>query len=115
MNMEENATLFGVLLEKIENFSKTTIDLIKLKAIDQIAKILSNALFVIFIGLLALIFLFFLSLAFAFWINELLGKAYAGFFIVAGFYFLMMLLLIIFKEQLIKTPLVNSIITKLLK
>lgn len=115
MNMEENATLFGALLEKIENYSKTSIDLIKLKAIDQLSKVLSNAVFGIIIGLLALIFLLFLNLAVAFWLNELLGKTYTGFFIVAGFYFLLMLLLIIFKEQLVKTPLVSSIISKLLK
>lgn len=112
--MEENSSSIGVLLEKLENYGKTSIDLIKLKAIDQLSKILSNAVFGLIIGLLALFFLLFVNLALAFWINDLLGEAYAGFLIVAGFYFLLMIILIVFNKQIIKTPIVRGILTKLL-
>jgi len=112
--MEENSKFLGALLEKIENYSRTSIDLFKLKAIDQLSKILSNAVFGIIIGLLALLFLLFLNLAFAYWINDLLGKKFVGFFLVAGFYFLLMIILIVFNKQIIKTPLIRGIITKLL-
>lgn len=112
--MEENTKLFGALLEKIEIYSKTSIDLIKLKAIDQLSKVLSNAVFGIIVSLLAFLFLLFLNLAIAFWLNDLLGVVYAGFFIIAGFYFLAIIILIVFNKQIIRTPLIRSIISKFL-
>lgn len=113
--MEENTTFFGVLLERIENYGKTTIDLIKLKAVDKLANISSNVVFGLIITVLAFFFLLILNMAIAFWLGDLFGKIYIGFFVVAGFYVLLIIILLIFKKQMIKTPLTNSIISKFLK
>lgn len=113
--MEENATFFGLLLEKMENYAKTTIDLVKLKAVDKIALTASNVVFGVLIALLGFFFLLILNLALAFWAGHLLGETYLGFFAVAGFYVLLIVIVLIFKKQLIKTPLSNVIISKLLK
>ena len=113
--MEENSPLFGALLEKLENFSKTSIDLFKLKAIDKLSDILSNVVFYVLIGLLVFVFLLFLNLAIAFWINDLLGKEYAGFFIVSGFYLLLILIVVVFNKRIIRAPLISTLISKLLK
>lgn len=113
--MEENTTFFGALLEKIENYGKTTIDLIKLKAVDKLANISSNVVFGILMTFLGFFFLLTLNLAIAFWIGDLLGKTYLGFFVVAGFYVLLIIIIVVFKKQIIKTPITNSIISKFLK
>jgi len=49
------------------------------------------------------------------WLGELLGKSYYGFFIVAGFYALLALIFSIFRKQLIKNPVNNSIIEQVLE
>ncbi len=113
--MEENSPLFGALLEKLENFSKTSIDLFKLKAIDKLSAILSSTIYILLIGLLAFVFILFLNLAMAFWISDLLGKAYAGFFIISGFYLLLVLVVVIFNKKIIKAPVITALISKLLK
>lgn len=113
--MEENTTFFGVLLEKIESYSKTTIDLIKLKAVDKLAKIVSNIVFGVLLSLFAFFFLIILNLAIAFWLGDLLGKVYLGFFVVAGFYVLLIIILVVFKNKIIKAPVTNTIVSKFLK
>mgnify|MGYP000915230213 FL=1 len=113
--MEDNTTFFGALLEKAESYGKTTIDLIKLKAVDQLSKIASNAVYITIIAIFTFFFLMVLNMALAFWIGDLLGKIYIGFFVVSAFYVLLIILLIIFKKQIIKTPLSNKIISKFLK
>jgi len=113
--MEDNATFFGVLLEKVENYAKTTIDLVKLKAVDKLSVIASNVVFGVIMALLVFFFLLILNLALAFWVGDLLGKTYLGFFAVAGFYVLLIVMFIVFKKQIIKTPVTNTIISKLLK
>ena len=40
--MTDNATPIATLLEKIEDYSKTTIELFKLQAIDKSANVLSS-------------------------------------------------------------------------
>lgn len=113
--MEENATFFGVLLEKVENYAKTTIDLIKLKAVDKLSVVVSNVVYGVILALLVFFFLLILNLALAFWVGNLLGETYLGFFAIAGFYVLLIIIILIFKKQLIKVPLSNVIISKLLK
>lgn len=113
--MEENATFFGVLLEKVENYAKTTIDLIKLKAVDKLSVVVSNVVYGVILALLVFFFLLILNLALAFWVGSLLGETYLGFFAIAGFYVLLIIIILIFKKQLIKVPLSNVIISKLLK
>jgi apolipoprotein N-acyltransferase len=102
--MEENETFFGVLLEKVENYAKTTIDLVKLKAIDKLAVAVSNVVFGVLMALLVFFFLLILNLALAFWVGSLLGETYLGFFVMAGFYVLLIIILMVFKKQLIKAP-----------
>lgn len=113
--MEDNATFFGTLLEKVENYAKTTIDLVKLKAIDKLSVIASNVVFGVIMALLVFFFLLILNLALAFWVGDLLGKTYLGFFAVAGFYVLLIVIILLFKKQFIKTPVTNTMISKLLK
>lgn len=113
--MEENTTFFGALLERIESYGKTTIDLVKLKAVDKLAKISTGLVFGIILALFVFFFLMIFNIALALWLGKLLGEIYLGFFVVAGFYVLLIIILILFKKQLIKTPLTNTIISKFLK
>lgn len=113
--MEDHATFFGALLEKVETYSKTTIDLIKLKAVDKLTVVASSIILGVTIFILSFFFLMIFNMAIAFWIGEAIGKIYLGFFIVAAFYVLLIILILVFKKQLIKTPITNTLISKFLK
>ncbi len=111
--MEEKATLIESLFEKSEAYAKTNINLFKLKAIDKSADVISTVLskLVFFIAVLTIFLL--LTIGLSLWIGELVGTLYYGFFIVAGFYVLVALFLH-FVPGLIKSPVNDSIILKML-
>jgi phosphoglycerol transferase MdoB-like AlkP superfamily enzyme len=113
--MGSNAGLIESLFEKGASYSKTTIDLVRLKAIDKSAEVVSSVTarlaVVIVVALAGLI----VNIGIALWIGELLGRSYYGFFIMGGFYFLVAILLYRFRHQWIKTPVSNSLITQLSK
>lgn len=84
--MEEKANIYETLLESATVYGKTSFELIKLKALDKTADVIST--FIPHLVILALIALFmlFISFGLALWLGEFLGKIYFGFFIVAAFY-----------------------------
>src|ERR1700741_1715756 len=111
--MENDATLVE-LLERAEQYGKTSVELFKLKAIEKTADVassfVSNFIVLILIGMSV----FIASMGISIWIGEILGHSYAGFFIVAGCYVLIGLLVAIFKRKLVKIPVSNAIITQTL-
>ena len=113
--MEEKVRLLESLFEKAEVYATTNVDLFKLKAIDKSADVVSSLAsrlaFVIIVTLITLM----VNIGLALWIGELLGKSYFGFFIVAGFYILVACILFFFRQQLIKSPVNDSIIIQMLK
>jgi len=113
--MESKATLMESLLEKVEQYSITSIELIKLKAIDKIAEVVSNLVSRLAIAIIVALFTVIANIGLALWLGEITGKVYYGFFILAGFYALLGILMGIFRNQWIKTPVSNSIIRSSLK
>jgi hypothetical protein len=108
--MENHAHSIESLVERVEEYGKTNIELYKLKTIDKSADIISSlAAKLTVIVFFTLIFLI-LNIGIALWIGDLLGKTYYGFFTVAAFYTLVGVLLYAFRDQWIKTPVKNSII-----
>jgi len=113
--MEANHSPIESLFEKTENYAKAGIELIKLKAIDKFADILSSLLSNIVVISFITIFFFIFNVGLSLWIGEMLGKSYFGFFIVSGFYCFVGILLYIFRNKWLKTPINNSIINQALK
>jgi hypothetical protein len=103
------------LFERAEDYSKTSLELFKLSAIDKSADVVSSlaARFAIF--MVAALFTLVINIGIAMWLGELLGKPYYGFFVVAIFYGIVMTFLFIFRHEWIKTPVSNSIITQMTK
>jgi hypothetical protein len=112
MNTNKTTTL-EMLFETAENCSKTTLELLKLKTIaksaDSISSLAVGSAFLVFISL----FMFIISIGLSFWIGELLGKPYYGFFVIAGGYLLIAILLRTYLNKWIKV-IVNNIIINIL-
>lgn len=107
---QQEPSVVESLVEHIESYTKTTIELTKLKTLRGGSKAASNAAVSVVLALLGCFMLLFLSTGAAFWLGELLESVWLGFFIVAGFYAVMGILLFLLRDRLIKRPISNSII-----
>jgi hypothetical protein len=112
--MEEPSSLFSSLFEKTEQYTRSSIELLKLKALDKSAEVISTLTARLVVIAFFTLFFLILNIGVALWIGEVLGKIYFGFFIVAGFYALSGILFYIFRSTWIKKPVKNSIITQVL-
>jgi len=113
--MEENARIIESILSSAEEYAKTNLELAKLKTLDKTAKIVSSSVpHSIVIFLFITVFLF-LNTGIAFWLGELLGKVYSGFFIVGAFYCLAGILIHFFAHEKIKQLAGNYFIKCMLK
>jgi len=113
--MEDQESLIESLIEKGEQYGKTTIELLKLKTLDKSADVASTLISWVIVIVFAVLFFLILNIGLALWIGEIMGKSYYGFFAVAGFYALLAIIFGIFREQFVKNPINNSIITQVLE
>ncbi|HNW49534.1 MAG TPA: hypothetical protein PKH79_00545 [Prolixibacteraceae bacterium] len=112
--MENPKELIENLIETGEEYGKTTFELVKLKTIDKSSDVLSNLISWIVVLLFAVMFFTLINIAVALWIGDLLESTSKGFFVVAGFYALLTIIFLIFRKQLLKKPVNNSIVKQFL-
>ncbi|MEO6582799.1 MAG: phage holin family protein [Ferruginibacter sp.] len=106
---------FQTLFDKSKDYVETRIELIKLKAIDRSADVVSSSVSVAVMVIAFLFFFIIFNIGLALLLGELLGKTYYGFFIVAAIYLITGLLFKSFGDKWIKTPVSTIIIKKLFK
>jgi len=103
------------LFEKTGDYLETRIDLYKLKAVDTSSDIISSLVSKLVVLFVFIICIIALNIGIAFFLGELVGRIYYGFFIVAGFYFIAGLLFNFMRRKWFKEPIADSLIKKLLK
>lgn len=115
--MESNATTNENLnlYDKAENYTKTSLELIKLKTVSTSADVLSTLTSKIVVGAVVAFFTLFLNIGISLWLGEVLGAYYYGFFIMALFYLIVAIVMHKTQHKLIKTPIGNIIISSILK
>ncbi len=84
--MNDNTNIFETLLESAVDYSKTGYELVKLKALDKTTNVLSSLISHYATLILFASFILFISVGLAYWLGEILGKIYFGFFVVGLFY-----------------------------
>jgi fatty acid desaturase len=114
-DMEDKADLLETLLDRATEYGKTSIELVKLKAIDKTKDILSSFIPLFVVILLVASFLLFLNLGLALWLGEILGKPFYGFFVVAAFYVFTGIVIHFFLHNWIKKLVGNYFIKHVLK
>jgi hypothetical protein len=114
-DLEENANLLESLLEKTAEYGKTSFELLKLKALDKSSDIISTIIPRSVVIALFSSFMLFLNLGLSFWLGEILGKTYYGFFVVAGFYGITGFIVYVFLHKWLKKVVSNYFIRKVLK
>lgn len=113
--MEDQTGTIESLLERAAEYGKTSFELAKLKALDKtsdvVSTIASHYIVIIFISS----FMLFINLGLAFWLGEILGKIYYGFFIIAAFYCIGGILVHFFLHQWFKRLFGDFFIKQVLK
>jgi len=112
--MEKQPNTFGSLFENAGDYLETRLDLLKLQAISKSSDAVSSIVSRLTIFLILCFAIFILNIGLSFWIGELLGRPYLGFFAVAGFYALLALLIHLFRNSWLKDPVSSMIIKKML-
>jgi Putative Actinobacterial Holin-X, holin superfamily III len=113
--MEAIPNHFESLLSKAGEYADTKATLFKLKIADKTSDTVSDAASTLVVGIFIGFFVLCFSIGLALLIGEWLGKNYYGFFIVSGFYGIAGIVFHLNRKNLVKTPVSNFIITKILK
>jgi hypothetical protein len=113
--MDSITTNIELLYKKAKDYADINMELIKLNSIDKIADVLSSLVSRIVIFMFVVMFVLLVNIALSLYLGELLGKDYLGYAVVAVIYLLLIIVINSSKDALIKTPLTNLVIAKLLK
>ena len=112
--MKSTTIALQSLFEKTDEYRKTTVELLKLKSVDTLTDVVSSFVAQLSILVVIIFLAFLLNIGVALWIGAILGAAYYGFFIVAGFYAFLAALLHYFGSSWIKKTLSNFLIIHIL-
>jgi hypothetical protein len=111
--MEANPGPIELLIMRIEQYNKASLQLLKLKYVDKTADVVSTG-FSRLVQVIALVFFVLtLTIAVSFWLGELLGQTYYGFLVVSSVYAVIGIILFLC-HPFIKTHVGNSVIKKML-
>ena len=113
--MIDNRTPIATLFERAEDYGKTTLKLIELNAIDKSADVISSLISRLAVIMTVVLSILIINIGLALWIGKLLGETFYGFFIIGGVYAILAVVLQLYRDQLIKYPVSNSIIKQMLK
>lgn len=103
------------LVTKVGEYLETRLALLKLRATDKSADIVSGLVSKLVAVLFGSIFLITLNIGIGLFLGDLLGKNYYGFFVLAGFYAICALVFHAFKDKWVRKPVSDSIIKKMTK
>lgn len=115
IGMEDNLKSIESLLEKVTDFGKTSYELARLKTLDKSSDIASSLIPHSIVFVLFASFMLFANFGLAYWLGEILGNTYYGFFVIAALYVLTGFILHFFFHKRIKNLIWNSIIKQVLK
>jgi hypothetical protein len=113
--MDNIATNMELLYQKTKEYTETSIELFRLNAIDRTADVVSSLFARLVLILIVAMFTLFINIALSLYVGKILGEMYLGFLIVSGVYLLLSIIIFYLNNKLLKIPLTNLIIAKLLK
>ena len=113
--MDTITTNIESLYKKAKEYADINIELLKLNSIDKTADVLSSLVSRLIIFMFVVMFVLLVNIALSLYLGELLGKDYLGYAVVAAMYLVLIIVINCYRDKLIKMPLTNLVIAKLLK
>jgi len=98
------------LFQKLRDYIEVRFELFKLKSINKGAGLLSASITIVILIIFFSACLMCLSVGGALLIGQLIGKSYAGFFIMGGLYLIIGLIFYSMRHKLVKTKVTNKLI-----
>jgi len=111
--MEEN-NFIEPLLERAEEYGRTSYELFRLRTIGKISEAVSTVASRGLVIFVISMFIILGNIGAALWLGDILGKSYYGFFCVAGFYAIVGGILYFWMHNYIKRRVSDSIISQML-
>src|ERR1044072_9469396 len=110
-------TLINVeeLTDHVKDYITTKVEITKLRLAEKTSLTIGNIIAALVVAVLFLFVILFGSIAGAWALSDWIGKNYAGFLIVAGFYLLVAIIVWFARGKLIRFPVMNAIIKMLHK
>lgn len=105
----------SALVQDTGKYIEAKTELWKLKAADKTTEVVSSVASQLVVAVIGLLVIISVNTGVALLLGKWLGELYYGFFIVAGFYLLLGLIVYANRTALMKTPIYNAIINKMLK
>jgi hypothetical protein len=109
---EDQDNLIGSLIEKVEQYTRSTAELQKLKAIDKSADVLSTLVAYLMVIICFSIFYIILNIGIALVLGDLMGQLYLGFLVLAGFHAFVGLIIYLMRSKWIKQAAKEKIISQ---
>ena len=103
------------LIEKIKEYFNTRLKLGKLTLIEKSVLIFAGLITDGFVVVFLILGFLFISLGLGFYLSELIGNSFAGFFIMATLYFVLALIIYLTKDKYLEKPIIESMIKKIFK
>lgn len=113
--MKDKVILVEMLYEKAEQYAKTTLELYKLKTIDKVTDVFATVASRFAILVVFALFFVLLTVGLAFYLGELLGKTYYGFFALALFYAVFGFVLIAIRKKWLEDKMNDYLINQIFK
>ena len=101
-------------LESTQMYSKTTLELTKLKGLKATTNVLSVVVARICLLITVILFMVILSIGVAFWMSGQFGKPYYGFFILSAIYLVLVIVVYFFLQRWMEKPFSSLIISQAL-
>ena len=113
--MENNVKLVEELVESVFDYGKSGYELAKLKTIDKTADVVSSIIPHSIVFVIIVLFTLFFNLGLAYYLGEIFGNMFYGFFVVAAFYGIAAIFMHVIMHKPIKNNIYNYLVKQLLK
>jgi uncharacterized membrane protein YedE/YeeE len=110
METQQPKNTLESLFETTSSYVETRVELAKLKAVKKSSEVASTLISKMIIGSVIFLFLMVFNIGVGFWLGDMLGKNYYGFFVLALFYLVVGVIIYASRDKWLKTPVANSII-----
>lgn len=102
-------------IEKLKEYFNTRLKLGRLTLIEKCVLVFAGLITDGFVVIFLILAFLFISLGLGFYLSELLGNSFAGFFIMALFYFVVALIIYLTKDKHLEKPIIESMLKKIFK
>ncbi len=113
--MQNNVKQVESLIESAFDYGKSGYELAKLKTVDKTADVVSTLIPHSIVFVILILFTLFFNLGLAFWLGEIFGNFFYGFFVIAAFYGATGLFIHFFLHKKIKNKIYHYLVKQLLQ